>query len=155
MLRINSEVAPAGVDRWLGVARPLGTTVVFLIVLAAVAAFHPERALSLGVAALAAEALTKAVKILVGRARPFEQDARVVLRLPRRPVDAGFPSGDAMRAAFLAGVAWSVMPWAGWLAAPFAVIVGLGRIRVGVHYPLDVWAGWCVGLGAALAWYGW
>lgn len=155
MLRLNTAQVPGMVDRCLALARLLGTTPFFLLALAALAAFHPARALGLGVAALAAEGLTKAVKLLVRRARPFEQDGRVVLRLARRPIDAGFPSGDAMRAGFLAGVAWSVVPLLGWLAEPVAVIVGLGRIRAGVHYPLDVWAGWCVGLGASLAWLGW
>jgi membrane-associated phospholipid phosphatase len=155
MLRLNAAAAPAVIDRCLALGRLLGTTPFFLLALAAVAAFHPHRALSLGVAALAAEAVTKAVKLLARRERPFEQDGRVVERLARRPRDAGFPSGDAMRAAFLAGVAWAILPTAGWLAAPVAVVVGLGRIRAGVHYPLDVWAGWCVGLGASLAWLGW
>jgi membrane-associated phospholipid phosphatase len=155
MVRLNTAQAPAMVDRCLGLMRVLGTTPFFALVLAAIVAFHPARALGLVVAALVAEGLTKAVKLLARRARPFEQDGRVVVRLPRRPVDAAFPSGDAMRAAFLAGVAWAVVPAAGWMAAPVAVIVGLGRIRAGVHYPLDVWAGWCVGLGASLAWLGW
>jgi membrane-associated phospholipid phosphatase len=155
MLRLNTAQAPAVVDRCLALTRLLGTTPFFLLALAVVAMFHPARALSLGVSALAAEGVTKAVKLLARRARPFEEHERVVERLARRPRDAGFPSGDAMRAAFLAGVAWAVIPPAGWLAALVAVMVGLGRIRAGVHYPLDVWAGWCVGLGASLAWLGW
>jgi len=154
MLRLNAAEAPAVIDGGLAVARLLGTTPFFLLALAAVAVLHPARALSLGLAALVAEAVTKAVKLLARRERPFERDERVVQRLARRPKDAGFPSGDAMRAAFLAGIAWAIIPTAGWLAAPVAVVVGLGRIRAGVHYPFDVWAGWCLGLGASLAWLG-
>ena len=155
MLRLNTAEGPAAVDRCLALTRVFGTTPLFLLALAAVAALQPGRALGLVVAALAAEGLTKGVKIVARRARPFEQDGRVVLRLARRPVDAAFPSGDAMRAGFLAVVAWAVVPAMGWLAATLAVIVGLGRVRAGVHYPLDVWAGWCLGVGASLAWLGW
>jgi len=156
MLRLNRADAPKAIDTILAALRILGTTPFFVtaLILVAIAALQPRHAFGLVVAVLAAEGLTKGVKILARRARPFEQDSRVVLRLARQPTDAGFPSGDAMRAAFLAGVAWVVIPSVGWLAAPVAVIVGLGRIRAGAHYPLDVWAGWCVGLGASLAWFG-
>jgi membrane-associated phospholipid phosphatase len=155
MLRLNLAQAPALVDRILSVTRLLGTTPFFMLALATVAAMKPGQALTLAVTALAAEGATKGMKLLSRRPRPFEQDERVLLRLARRPADAAFPSGDAMRAGFLAGAAWAAGPVVGWVAAALAGVVGLGRVRAGAHYPLDVWAGWWVGVGASLAWWAW
>jgi membrane-associated phospholipid phosphatase len=33
-----------------------------------------------------------------------------------------------------------------------SILVSYGRIRLGVHHPLDVWAGSCLGFGLGLAW---
>jgi membrane-associated phospholipid phosphatase len=155
MLRLNAAGAPVFADRLLAGVRLLGTTPFFIAALGALGVFRPQHALALGLAALAAEGVTKGIKILLRRARPFESNPQVILRLARRPIDASFPSGDAMRAAFLAGAAWAAAPAAGGLAAALSVVVGLGRVRAGVHYPLDVWAGWCLGLSASLTWLAW
>jgi undecaprenyl-diphosphatase len=37
------------------------------------------------------------------------------------------------------------------LAVALTLLVGLSRIYLGVHYPTDVLAGWCVGSAWALA----
>ncbi|GAB2513938.1 phosphatase PAP2 family protein [Lysobacter humi (ex Lee et al. 2017)] len=65
-----------------------------------------------------------------------------------------FPSGHAMGSATLAAVcivlAWNTRwRWVVLIAgSAFAVMVGLSRVYLGVHYPSDILAGWC----AALAW---
>jgi membrane-associated phospholipid phosphatase len=109
------------------------------------------------VAAVAAEAITMLLKIAFHRERPFAADAGVVIRLPRLPIDPSYPSADAMRAAFLAGVTLAgraVPSWVSGLAIVAAISVGYGRVRSGAHFPLDVWAGLTVGFGAVLAWAG-
>lgn len=156
MMRVNRAGLTASVDGGLAVVRLLGTTPLFVIVLALVALWQPSWALGLGAAALGAEGASMGLKLVARRPRPFALDEHVVVRLPRRPTDPSFPSGDAMRAGFLTGVAWVALPFA-WGAAGVVLgwIVAGGRVRAGAHYPLDVWAGWSLGLGASLAWAAW
>lgn len=98
----------------------------------------------------------KALKVLVGRARPVWPD----------PVDSAresaFPSGHAMTATVVCGLllwllhrygargATRLMAWA---AAVVSVVgVGLSRVWLGVHWPSDVVGGWLLGaLMVALA----
>jgi membrane-associated phospholipid phosphatase len=154
MRRINGAQLPGGADRVLGLLRIAGTTAFFIAVLVIVGAARPSWALGLMLTAVVAEAVTMVLKRVVRRQRPFAADAGVVVRLPRLPIDPSFPSADAMRAAFLAGLtlAERAIPlWAAVLAVLAAVSVGFGRVRSGAHFPLDVWAGLAIGFGAVLA----
>jgi membrane-associated phospholipid phosphatase len=155
--RINHVALPSVIDGGLGALRLAGTTAFFFSVLILASLARPAWAISLWAAALAAEAITKGLKVAIGRRRPFSAEPGVVVRLPRLPTDPSFPSGDAMRAAFLGGLALSapqVPPWGAALCLLASVLVALGRVRAGAHYPLDAWAGLLLGLGAALTWAG-
>jgi membrane-associated phospholipid phosphatase len=157
MRRTNRAQLPGGFDRVLGLLRITGTTPFFFAALLIVMVARPAWGLGLALTAVVAEAITMVLKRAVRRQRPFAEDAGVVVRLPRLPTDPSFPSADAMRAAFLAGLtlAERATPlWAVLLAMLAAVGVGLGRVRSGAHYPLDVWAGLAIGFGAVLAWVG-
>ena len=66
-----------------------------------------------------------------------------------------FPSGHTC-AAFAAGLSWArALPWRwGRIAAVvLAVLMGLSRLYVGVHFPTDVAAGAVI--GALCAWAAW
>lgn len=60
-----------------------------------------------------------------------------------------FPSGHTMHATAFGIVAVAYYPGLFWLVVPFAVLVGLSRPILGLHYPSDVVAG--AALGALLA----
>jgi len=155
MRRINRVALPEVIDTGSGVLRLAGTTAFFVAALVLAGMVRPTLAVGLVTAALAAELITKSLKIIVRRQRPSSADPGVVVRLAHLPIDPSFPSGDAMRAAFLAGLALTtpqVPPWGAALFLVASVLVALGRVRAGAHYPLDVWAGFFLGLGAALAW---
>ena len=156
---------PAG-PAWLTTAAmdvtALGSvTVLTLIVLFVASLFAAlRRWREAGVLLLAAGggvALSQALKLVFGRARPDE-----ALRLVDA-INASFPSGHAM----LSAVVWLTL---GALVARFAdrrrvkvfalagaavvtVLVGLSRVYLGVHWPSDVLAGWALGAAWAMAWW--
>src|SRR5207248_899603 len=64
--------------------------------------------------------------------------------------DASFPS-DHASAAF--GIAFGILLFdavAGSLFLAGAILIGVGRVIIGAHYPSDVLAGALIGLGTAL-----
>jgi undecaprenyl-diphosphatase len=112
----------------------------------------------LALAAVAGYCLGEAARQSVQRPRPD-----VTWRLIERPSNYSFPSGHALNSMLiLTGVALLVarrLPrrraryiLVG-LAATLAVLIGISRIYLGVHYPLDVFGGWCAGLALALLAY--
>lgn len=107
------------------------------------------------VLSLLAIVLTIALKSLISliwvRDRPFVTDP-ALLNLPL-PVDTiSFPSGHTMLAFTVASCLWlSGYRKVGGYLIVAAVLVGLGRVLAGVHYPTDVMAGAL--LGFLVAWY--
>jgi undecaprenyl-diphosphatase len=101
--------------------------------------------------------LSHVLKELFDRARPD-----VVVHLVGVS-NASFPSGHAISSATvyltLGALLARVQPnrrlkiYTGAVAAALTVMIGLSRIYLGVHYPTDVLAGWCI--GAAWAMFCW
>lgn len=126
-----------------------GVTVLLLAVVALLLARHRTRdAVFMAVATGSCMALNVALKSTFDRPRPDLFPHLVSVS------SSSFPSGHTMASMGFA-TAVVVVAWhtryrraAGLAAATFAVIVGLSRIYLGVHYPSDVVAGWAV----AIAW---
>jgi len=96
--------------------------------------------------------LERAIKLRCRRPRPFESLETVRMDQPHQPRDPSFPSGDALRVWFLALVApavWGLPVLPALTMCLLAALVSLGRVALGVHYPLDVLAGTGLGLLAA------
>ncbi|MEA3544631.1 MAG: phosphatase PAP2 family protein [Thermodesulfobacteriota bacterium] len=92
--------------------------------------------------------LERGLKLLMKRPRPFAVLPGVQLSQPCKPLDSSHPSGDTMRVWYLALVVPAVFSMPFFVLLFFslvAIIVSLGRIAFGVHFPLDVLGG--VGLG--------
>jgi undecaprenyl-diphosphatase len=99
------------------------------------------RAMFIGV--LVTAVLVMAIKFSVRRQRPVGTWGSVY----RSTDPHSFPSGHAARAAMLATLAFhlgSIVLGLSLLA--WAVLVGLARIAMGVHYLSDVIAGWTLGI---------
>jgi undecaprenyl-diphosphatase len=121
---------------------------------------RPRLAVVLALSAILGWGLEWGVKLLVQRPRPD-----VVWRLVDLPNQPSFPSGHALCSMAIYGTLGvlgarlvpskplaQLMRWAGIV---LAVIIGLTRPYLGVHYPSDVLGGWvagliCVGLAQAL-----
>ena len=98
------------------------------------------------------------VKILVARARPVVDDP-----ISHAP-GYSFPSGHAFNAAVVVTVLtfllWPLLGAVGrrvatGIAVVVALVVGLDRVFLGVHFPSDVLAGWVLGVGITFSsWLG-
>ena len=93
------------------------------------------------------------LKHLISRPRPYVTMAGELLPLLTSSDPNSFPSGHTC-ASFAAGVAWAGMSRHRWVKAAAilqAVLMGLSRLYVGVHYPSDVLAGALIGSLSAVA----
>lgn len=78
------------------------------------------------------------------RLRPCEAAAGLIITEP--PLDRfSFPSGHTLHAlAFTLIVCWYYPVW-GWVLWPFAALVAMSRLILGLHYPSDVLVGAAIG----------
>jgi undecaprenyl-diphosphatase len=107
--------------------------------------------LILGVA-LSDQLVNFVIKPAVGRVRPcfVLENVRCLINQPHSP---SFPSSHAANIA-TAAVLFSIQ-YRKFISAfvSIALLIGISRIYVGVHFPSDVLAGWCIGVIDALAVY--
>lgn len=130
----------------------LGTLVVICLVA------HGERwaswrrtAVAAGLSAGLGLALAQVISGLVGRSRPFVADPSGVHVFAHHAADASFPSDHATAAVAIAvAILLRKRAW-GIAALAVAMVVSIGRIALGLHYPSDVLAGTVLGTAAALA----
>jgi undecaprenyl-diphosphatase len=152
---INGPSLSGAVDGILRAVRPLGTAWALVGLSLIVALWRPASAVTLLFVGLLSGGIERAVKLSVARPRPFVIGLDVNLRLGQSPRDPSFPSGDAARAWYLAAAAWlglGVAPPLGLAGLALAALVSLSRVRGGVHFPSDVWAGSWLGLGMGMIW---
>ena len=128
---------------------PLGTTPVGVMLILIIFIASSQVALIVGLVYLMIAILERVIKFKVRRPRPFETITGVAMNQPKTPKDPSHPSGDSMRVWFLAfifplafGLSWPVFMF----TILIAIILSLGRIVLGVHYPLDVVGGTGLGL---------
>lgn len=104
-------------------------------------------ALRMGVSIVALATLVLMMKFAFRRARPTGSWGSIY----RKSDPHSFPSGHAARAVLLAVLSLGLGPvWLAALLLPWAPLVALARVAMGLHYPTDVLAGGAVGLIAGL-----
>lgn len=93
-------------------------------------------------------ALYKYLKARLVRERPYISLAGIVPGT--KALDRySFPSGHTLHAVSFATMITASFPEFAWVCVPFAVLVAMSRVVLGLHYPSDVLAG--AALGGALA----
>lgn len=136
------------VQRLFGLISRLGDGVFWYVLIAMLALFGEESgrlaALQMAVSGALCTLLYRSMKRRVRRPRPFRDHVRVIARI--RPLDEfSFPSGHTLHAVNFSIIAIAHLPILIWLLLPFALLVGLSRVVLGVHYPSDVLAATAIG----------
>jgi undecaprenyl-diphosphatase len=84
------------------------------------------------------------LKIIFRIARPVDGVGEILVLIKQNGYS--FPSGHASVFASLAVLGWYYDVRLGIILTALALFVGISRSVAGVHYPLDVFAGFCVGI---------
>jgi len=99
-------------------------------------------------AGLAGTILHRWLKAKTLRPRPYQMNQAI--NCNARPLDQfSFPSGHTLHAFAFTTIAIAYYPQLALLLIPFACLVALSRVVLGLHYPSDVLAG--AAIGAAIA----
>ncbi|SCL14822.1 undecaprenyl-diphosphatase [Micromonospora rhizosphaerae] len=142
---------------WTDVFAPWPLRIAALVVVAWLLVRRARRLALWVVTTMAVGGLLGALlKLLVGRHRPDLLDPVA------RAAGFSFPSGHALNATLAAGVLLLVflpfahdrrpLRWALWTAAVLiAVVTGISRIALGVHWTSDVLGGWLLGIAVVAA----
>jgi membrane-associated phospholipid phosphatase len=154
IINLMATLRTPALDQVMYVATFLGngqTITVFATaaVLVALLARRWKDAALLVLALLASEVFVTLLKLLVHRARPLLEDARIVQG------GFSFPSGHStLSATFYGTLAYLLIRGTrreglraliGVAAALLVLTIGTSRVYLGVHYPSDVLAGWAAG----------
>ena len=109
-----------------------------------------KEGLQVGVLLLFTMTFTDLLKILVHTSRPIGLPG-IVSHYTQSAAGASFPSGHAMAATVFWGCAarFARSPWR-MLLLVIPVTIGLSRLYLGVHWPIDVIAGWVLGSAIVL-----
>ncbi len=147
------------VYRWPGALEPalwlpmqLGTALAPVVVAPVIAVVTRDwrPAVGAATAGLAGWWAAKGVKEVVGRGRPGAHVDGFVARWGTPRDGTGFPSGHVTVAvALAASVSPDLAPVGRAVVWGVAATVGLARVQVGAHLPLDVVGGAALGLGLA------
>lgn len=154
-LGINWIVALQGLGAWLTLPMKafsfLGSEEFFMMVLPLLYwSVDASLGLRIGIVMLVGSSLNDAFKLVFHSPRPYWFSTKV--KAFASEISFGLPSGHSSTAVGVWGMLASQIkkPWA-WITAILVILmIGISRIYLGVHFPMDVFLGWL--LGAIMLW---
>ncbi|MDR3387083.1 MAG: phosphatase PAP2 family protein [Rudaea sp.] len=151
-LRCNRWVARRTMSWFFGTISRLGNGIFWYALMLAIALIGgptgPIAALHMAITGLIAAALYRLLKRWTRRPRPYRAHSQIIAHVP--PLDEfSFPSGHTLHAVCFTIVALAYFPLLAPLLVPFALLVAVSRVVLGLHYPSDVLA--AIVIGCALA----
>ncbi|MFJ3318026.1 signal peptidase II [Herbaspirillum huttiense] len=110
-----------------------------------------HRLIGFGTAFLLALLAATVLKLWLDFPRPPAVLGELVRIIGERERHYSLPSGHATYSALVIGALWPLMGRPARVGLVlYAVLVGWSRIAAGMHFPADVLAGWCLGLGCTV-----
>ena len=155
-LRWNRWAAQRALVGFFGIVSRLGDGAFWYALMAALAlcgARGRMAALHMAATGLVATLMYRVLKRWTRRPRPYRAHPRIVAHVA--PLDEfSFPSGHTLHATVFALIALAYFPLLAPLVIPFAALVAMSRVVLGLHYPSDVLAAMLIGgaLGSVSLW---
>lgn len=151
-VRMNRFAHRRGVTRFFGAVSRLGNGVFWYTLMALLLLTQLEAAikpvLHMIAVGLVGLLIYKWLKRKTLRPRPC--DLHPAILRGTAPLDEfSFPSGHTLHAVAFTLVALAYFPWLAPILVPFALLVALSRVILGLHYPTDVLAGAAIGYALA------
>ena len=133
------------IQRFFGAVSRLGDGVLWYGLMVAMALFGKwAPAFHMFAAGVVGVLLYKALKGVTSRPRPCT--IRADIHRTTEPLDQfSFPSGHTLHAVSFTLIAINYFPMLAWILIPFATLVAMSRVILGLHYPSDVAAGALLG----------
>lgn len=150
---INKNMKSKFMDRFMVIYTNVGSLLFVCSFTLALIIFGKERVQKAGVESavtlIVSQGITYTLKMLLGRERPYNvlkdlNTYNIILK------DYSFPSGHTSASFSIATIIAFNMPQLSWFAIICALLVGISRIYLAVHYPTDVLAGIIIGVGTGI-----
>ncbi|MDT8439050.1 MAG: phosphatase PAP2 family protein [Wenzhouxiangellaceae bacterium] len=149
---INRGARPQPVRKFFAIVSRLGDGIFWYSLMAMLALSQGEAgrlaATQMALAAIVGVALYKLLKARLVRERPFMVHPGILAGTA--PLDRySFPSGHTLHAVMFTTLAIAWFPLLAAVLVPFALLVAVSRMVLGLHYPTDVVVGALIGWGLA------
>lgn len=150
----NRACRQRSVKRFFAIISRLGDGVFWYTLMLVLPFYYGTGALSvsgrMALVGVAGVLVYKLIKSSTERLRPFMVDEQI--QVGTAPLDKySFPSGHTLHATAFSIVVIYYLPELVWLVLPFASLVAISRVVLGLHYPTDVLAGALIGVVLAVA----
>lgn len=104
----------------------------------------------IAISVIVAYALAEGLNLLFPVPRPFvAEEFTPLIGVPLSEYYASFPSGHATFLATLGGAIFFTEKLPGVSILILGILVGIGRVLAGVHYPIDILGGFLIGIVVA------